>query len=394
MDYLTTSCDNQQQVKPLHDFGTDASREATRLNIDCTSDSNINKQNINQNKTNRTNYTHTNTSSILLQDIDRYIQENERDFRQFTLTYNMKFKLFMSEFLGTFVLVYLSQTALTSFGLLGTQNDIINRKFFTIIAYGLSYLLVSLMTLNLSGAHLNPAYTFASATCGGNNSLKWSLAAIYILAQYLGSFMAAIFLHATYSDKLAQRHAEGLLIGMNSSLRAHGNIYSTGKFFSSYPPTEVSLTQLYVSYALATAMLTCFIHTIYKSKLVRIPRSLRPIYLASAHCLVMAAFAANGGPVFNPAQDFSPRLYICLFGWGVSAINLYNYKYWWLCGIIAPHVGALIGMALYKILDHLRTIRDTDNKFNDDTGDALSSEDNYNRRTYDNNYHRPAPRRW
>lgn len=276
-------------------------------------------------------------------------------FDQEKLINKVRFKLFMSEFLGTFLFVFLGQSAMTSFELIGTQNDTMNRQLATIITYGLAYLLATLLALNLSGAHLNPAYTL---TCALFGQLHWGRAISYTSAQYLGSFLAAIFLHATHSDKLTQRHSEGLLTGMNSTLRAHGNILSTGKLFSSYPPTEVSLTQLTISYVLATAHLMFLLLAIHESKLVRIPRSLRPFYLASALSLILAAFSSNGGPVINPAQDFSPRLYIAMFGWGSSAFNLYDYKYWWLCGIIAPHLGAIVGYGLYQVLNHLNNIRE------------------------------------
>lgn len=261
-----------------------------------------------------------------------------------------RLKLFVSEFLGTFLLVHLSQTGLTSLELIGTQNDTINRQMGTILIFGLAYMLAVLLTLNLSGAHLNPAYTVASAFYG---RLSWSQAINYLVAQYSSSFLSAIFLHATYSDKLNQRHSEGLLLGNNSTLRAHGSILSTGKFFSSYPPTEVSLTQLTISYTLASAHFILFLALIQESKLIRIPRCMRPIYMSAALVLVQAAFSANGGPVLNPAQDFAPRLYIALSGWGSASFNLHHYTYWWLCGLLAPHVGALIGFALYRLLTQL-----------------------------------------
>ena len=275
------------------------------------------------------------------------------DLDDYRVVKRIGFKLFMSEFLGTFVFVYLGQSTLTSLELSGTQNDTINRQLATILTYGLAYLFATLLTLNLSGAHLNPAYTMASASFG---YIKWGRAFNYLSAQYLGSFIAAIFLHATYSDKLTQRHMEGLLTGVNSTLKAHGNILSTGKLFSTYPPTEVSLTQLFISYTLATAHFMLIVLAIQESKLVKFPHCIKPIYLAAALILIQAAFSANGGPVLNPAQDFSPRLYISIFGWGSAAFNLYHYNYWWLCGIIAPHLGALIGFCLYRLLVNLNEI--------------------------------------
>lgn len=285
--------------------------------------------------------------------------EDDEDYERFALATKRRLKLFAAEFLATFVFVYLSQSALTSFELLGTQNDMLTRKLATILSYGLAYAFASLLALNLSGAHLNPAHTVASAIFG---QISWSRAIAYQCAQYLGSFVAAIFLHATYSDKLQQRHTEGELFGANAALRAHGSILSTGKLFASHPPTEVSLTQLTISYTLATAHLTLLTLAINHPKVIRITKSLRPLYLAVALSLVLAAFSANGGPVWNPAQDFSPRLYIALFGWGSAAFNLYNYRYWWLCGLLAPHLGALIGFALYQLFGHLRLREQCDAK--------------------------------
>lgn len=270
-------------------------------------------------------------------------------------------RIFMSEFIGTFILVYLGQSTLASLELTGTSNDTVNRQLATILTYGLAFLFAILLTLNLSGAHLNPAFTLASACFG---YLKCGRVFTYLSAQYSGAFVAAIFLHATYSDKLAQRHSEGLLTGMNATLRAHGNILSTGKLFSSYPPTEVSLTQLSISYTLATTFLMFILLSIHRSsKLMKMPRWIKPIYMALTLVSIQAAFIANGGPVLNPAQDFSPRLYISMFGWGSSAFNLYHYNYWWLCGLVSPHLGALIGFGLHQVISHLNKIPEDEEKF-------------------------------
>lgn len=260
---------------------------------------------------------------------------------------NIRLRRFVSEFFGTLFLVFLGQSALTSFELMGTQSDIISRQSATTFAYALSFLIATSLTLSSSGAHLNPAYSLASATYGYNS---WGQATVSMLAQYLGSFTAAILLHASYSDKITQRHSVGMLLGKNATQRAHGHILSTGKFFSSYPATEVSLFQLIVSYTIATTHLFIIILAIQDAKLVRISKQVKPLYMAAALALTLLSFSANGGPVLNPAQDFSPRLYTAMFGWGTAAFDLHHYHYWWLCGLMAPHFGAIIGFGLYQIL--------------------------------------------
>lgn len=255
-------------------------------------------------------------------------------------------KRFTSEIVGTCLFVLIAQCGLTSFELLGTQNDVIGKQLGTLLTNGLAFALAAHLTLVHSDAHLNPAYTFATAVF---RKLSWPRAFMYMLAQYTGALVASVLLHAIYSDKLQQRHTEGLLFGANSTQRAHGNILSTGKFFTSYPPTEVSLFQLTISYMLAATQYVLLLAAIHYKSAPRLTMAAKPAYLGAALIAVQAAFAANGGPVLNPAQDFSPRLYISMTGWGAAAFNLHSYTYWWLCGILAPHIGALFGFSVYHI---------------------------------------------
>lgn len=256
----------------------------------------------------------------------------------------------MSELLGTFVFVFLGQSAVTSYELMGTQDDTIIRQSSIPTAYALALLVSTLVTLSTSGSHLNPAYTFASASYG---YISWSIAFIYMAAQYIGSFIAALAVEFTYIEKINHRFHNGMLFGNNRTLRAHGHILSTGKFYTSFPPTEVSMGQLIFSYLLASSIFFLLMSVILESRITKLSHHMKPIYLASSLAVIYVAFSANGGPVLNPAQDFSPRLYITIGLCGSSALNLYGYQYWWLCGILIPHIGALIGFGFLQILDRI-----------------------------------------
>lgn len=256
------------------------------------------------------------------------------------------FRCFLAEFSGTFLFAYLGQCAITSFELIGTQNDSINRLSATIFVKALAYMFGILVSFKISGAHLNPAYSLSCAIYG---LIRYRRAFSMITAQYLASFLSSILLHITYYDKLTQRHTEGQL-GRNNIMRSHGNLLSTGKFFSSFPPTEISLFQLTTSYLIANCYFAFLILAIQEGKLMRISKQLKPLYLAASLILIVASFSANGGPVLNPAQDFAPRFYILISGWGTGAFNLYQHNYWWLCGILVPHLGAIIGFGLYKLV--------------------------------------------
>lgn len=273
-----------------------------------------------------------------------------------------RWRVFAAELIGTFVFTYLGQCANTSFELTGTQNDSLARHLCVTISYGIAYLFGFLLTASLAPppATLNPALAFSYAVF---KIVRWSSLPAFFAGQYAGALLAAPCLHVTFSDKISHRHDDGLLNGANFTHRAHGYVLSTGKFFTSFPPTEVTIMQLFISYMFATCLFTLLTAatsvalpptydrpTRSATGLIRISQSQVPVYVALALVAVLAAFGANGGPVINPAQDIAPRIYLGMSGWGASAFDLYHYYYFWFCGLVAPHVGACIGISLYQIM--------------------------------------------
>lgn len=91
-------------------------------------------------------------------------------------------KVFLAEFIGTFALVFIGAGAgAANAGLLGVA-----------LAHGLTLAVFAYAFGYISGTHVNPAVTFGLALQG---AVKWSEAAVYWLAQFLGAISAAGLLH-------------------------------------------------------------------------------------------------------------------------------------------------------------------------------------------------------
>ena len=92
---------------------------------------------------------------------------------------------FLAEFLGTFVLLAFGSAVVTQVVLGGNKNG----EYVSInIAWGFAVTMGIYVAGGVTGAHLNPAVTFALATKG---ELPWSKVLPYFAAQVLGAFCGA-----------------------------------------------------------------------------------------------------------------------------------------------------------------------------------------------------------
>ena len=50
----------------------------------------------------------------------------------------------------------------------------------------------------------------------------------------------------------------------------------------------------------------------------------------------------------NPARDLAPRLFTALAGYGWQSFRPLKGHYWYAVGVIAPHLGAILGVYIYE----------------------------------------------
>ncbi|KAK4940886.1 glycerol channel, partial [Elasticomyces elasticus] len=154
-----------------------------------------------------------------------------------------QFKDPFSEFLGTFILIMfgdgvVAQVVLSN----GTRGSYQSISW----GWGLGVML-GVYTAGISGAHLNPAVTFANCVF---RKFPWKKFPIYTLAQTLGAFCASGVVFANYRSAItAFEGGPHLLTVPGYSANATAGIFCT------YPAAFMSTTGQFFSEFIASALL-------------------------------------------------------------------------------------------------------------------------------------------
>ena len=100
---------------------------------------------------------------------------------------------YATEFLGTAILIVLGNGAVANVELKGTKG---HQSGWLVIAvgYGMGVMIPALMFGNVSGNHINPAFTLGLAVSG---YFPWAQVAPYIAAQLLGAIFGQALVVAT-----------------------------------------------------------------------------------------------------------------------------------------------------------------------------------------------------
>lgn len=183
-----------------------------------------------------------------------------------------------------------------------------------------------------TGAHLNPAVTIAMAVYKGFPVKK---IAPYVVAQFLGAFVAALLVRWTYADAIATVDP--------------GTTYDTQGIFSTLPGTGVSIGTAFLDQVVGTAILVFLIFAITELRATPPAANLAPLIIGLVVVGIGMAWGSNAGYAINPARDFGPRLASFVTGYSTAMREPGGSFYFWV-PIVGPVVGALIGGGLYRVL--------------------------------------------
>lgn len=223
----------------------------------------------------------------------------------------LKTKVFVAEFIGTFMLVFVGAAAAVydkALGILGIA-----------LAYGLTLAVLVYLYGRISGAHFNPAVTLGLAA---NGNITWGEAGRYWLAQFLGGALAALLLRVFVSQLSAEAFSLAIPAGLLTA---------------KYPFYAMALEAL-----LTFFLVTTFLHTLVDGKPVR------PLAgWAIGATLVIAVLTGYPftGASFNPARSFGPALFTSSIITGkADYLNTLLY----LVYVIGPCLGAVLAALLYR----------------------------------------------
>ncbi|KAG9509777.1 Aquaporin-7 [Fragariocoptes setiger] len=241
---------------------------------------------------------------------------------------------FLAEFFGTFMLVIIGDGAIAAYVV--TRNKV--EVFVVCLGFGVGAMVATFLAGKISGAHINPAATLAFALEG---SVQWKYVPVYLLGQYAGGFAAATVLLVNY--------AEGIAYIDGGTRSAFGAFNSTGHIFATYPAPYLSNWGGVLDQIIGTGVLLFSISAVTDRANSGLEARHQPLIIALVIALVCVAFSANCGAIFNPARDLSPRLVTAIFGYHLEPFRPLSGHYWWLSGVVGPHIGAVLGVFAYKL---------------------------------------------
>ncbi|KAK4020727.1 hypothetical protein OUZ56_002681 [Daphnia magna] len=189
----------------------------------------------------------------------------------------------------------------------------------------------------VSGAHLNPALSFALACTG---KLQWRKLPVYWIAQYLGAFAAAACVFAVYLEAIFYRTGGQFVMTDEDP--------GFAAIFAPYPSAYLSMTGAIVDSIVGSALLLICASAIVDQRNCKVPVSLVAFYMGFAVMGLGISFSMNCGVPINPARDLSPRLFTYLVGWGQQVFSYNNWMWFWI-PLVIPHFGAVLGAFIYIV---------------------------------------------
>ncbi|XP_062898835.1 aquaporin-3-like isoform X2 [Mobula hypostoma] len=233
----------------------------------------------------------------------------------------------LAECLGTLIHTMLSCGAIAQFTLsCGTHTEFLSVTF----AIGFAVALGILVTSKVSGAHLNPAVTFALCLLACEPWLKFPF---FFLAQTVGAFLGSGIMFGLYYEKLWLHGNQQLtVIGPNS----------TAGIFTTFP----------LEHATGTAVLIFCILTIVDPLHTPVQTGLEAFTIGLVVLIIGWSMGSNSQYSLNPARDIGPRLFTAIAGWGSEVFTAGSYWFW--IPLVSPIIGAALGVLMYQFIVGLR----------------------------------------
>jgi len=234
--------------------------------------------------------------------------------------------VYLFEFIGTAVLILLGNGVVANLVLKDTKGGNLGWVGIS-LAWGIAVFCGVFISADVSGAHINPAVTFALALAG---KFDWGLVPGYFIAQILGAMMGNLLVWLTY-----KKHYE--------ATTDQPAILAT---FSTAPAIRKPFWN-FVTEAIGTFTLVLGVFFIAGGSIGDESISLGSLDALPVALLVMGIGFSLGGPTgyaINPARDLGPRILHSLLP--IKNKGTSDWKYAWV-PILGPLFGSLVAALVF-----------------------------------------------
>jgi glycerol uptake facilitator protein len=236
----------------------------------------------------------------------------------------------IAEFAGTLVLMLfgIGVVVMTTLFATGTPGEITQSGFTNIaVGWGLAVTMATWLVSRISGAHLNPAVTFAYAIY---RDFPWRKVAPFMAAQTLGAFCAAALVYWNYLPAF-QMFDPGL--------------EKTAALFTTLPAFPQDPFSGLLDQTIGTALLLLIMLALAEDRSQAPTPAMGALMLGLGVVAIDLSFGGTHGYAINPARDFGPRLFSVLAGFHDNGLTEGPRIFW--VPIAGPILGAIIGSAVY-----------------------------------------------
>ncbi|KAK3629871.1 glycerol channel [Elasticomyces elasticus] len=241
----------------------------------------------------------------------------------------------LSEFMGTFILIMFGDGVVAQVVLSGGSHG-----DYQSISWGWGIgVMLGVYASGISGAHINPAVTFANCLF---RKFPWKKFPIYASAQVLGAFCASGVVYANYKSAIDTFEGGSHL----RTVPGYSENASAG-IFCTYPADFMSRTGMFFSEFIASTLLMFMIYALKDDGNIG-AGNLTPLGLFFIIFGIGACFGWETGYAINLARDFGPRLMSYFLGYGHEVWSAGGYYFW--IPMIAPFFGCSFGGFLYDVL--------------------------------------------
>lgn len=241
--------------------------------------------------------------------------------------------VFLAEFIGVTILIFIGCGVLAGNSLNESKTYKIGAVAIN-LAWGFAVTLSIYTVGDISGAHLNPAFTIAKAL---NGSFEWGLVPGYIFAQILGAMFGSLLVYFQFLPHWKKTH--------NPEVKL--NIFVTS------PAIKNNFTN-FISEYLITGVLIFSLLVLDRNSFVD---GLKPLVVGALIFTLGISFGGVTGAALNPARDLGPRLVYLLLP--MQEKGSCDFMYGWI-PVLAPILGgstaAMMNLALYDGIIDLRLI--------------------------------------
>jgi glycerol uptake facilitator protein len=239
---------------------------------------------------------------------------------------------FTAEFLGTALVILLGNGVVANVVLTGTKGNGGGLIVIT-TAWSLAVFVGVVVSAPYSGAHLNPAVTFAFAIAG---KFEWAQVPGYMLAQMLGAMFGSLLAWFKYKDHFALTEDKALKLAAFCTGPAIRNTFSnlTSEIIGSF-------VLLFVIFHFTNA-------EIVDSKTPVGLGSLGAIPVMFLVWSIGLSLGGTTGYAINPVRDLGPRIMHALLP--IAGKGNSDWSYSWI-PVLGPMFGAGMAALLYLVLN-------------------------------------------